>query len=95
MKELLLLCTKKFHYQFDGKAFSLTCNSVEMDLPLSLILAGVASDLTKYFCVRKIHIDNILCFVKMGPYDYILLALHGHYQNTCFICIREKNLHLY
>ena len=47
-----------------------------MDLPLSLILTGipiiefdrsVAPDLTKHFCVSKIHVDNIL-FCKNGAF---------------------------
>ena len=73
MKELLLLCTKNVHLEFNGKTFQ-QLDGVAMGSPLGPVIAEIfmvelentlVSRLKNYLLFwKKYYVDDTLCFVK-------------------------------
>ena len=74
LKEMLLLCTKKVHFTFNGKTYIQT-DGVAMGSPLGPVLADIfmvefekslLPELTSYISYWKRHVDDTICFKKLN-----------------------------
>ena len=84
MKELLILCTKKFHFTFDN-VIKVQNDDVAMGSPLGPVLSDIfmieletsllPPELTDYLQYWKRYIDDTICFKKVGSVNYILSIL--------------------
>ena len=92
MKELLLLCTKKVHFTFNGKIY-MQVDSVATGSHLGPVLAYIFMiELEKTIlpelkeCVKywKRYVDDTISFVKLGTISYIITKLNSSDNNIQF-----------
>ena len=92
MKELLLLCTKKDHYTFNGKIY-MQVDGVAMGSPLGPVLVdifmielekAILPELTECIKYWKRYVDDTLSFVKLGTISYIITKLNSFDNNIQF-----------
>ena len=82
MKELLLLCTKKVHFTFNGKIY-MEVDGIAMGSPWGPILADILMiklekallpELTECIKYWKRYVDDTISFLKLGTVIiYIIL----------------------
>ena len=98
LKEMLLLCTKKVHFKFNGKTYIQT-DGVAMGSPLGPVLADIfmielekslLPELTSYISYWKRYVDDTICFIKIEYVDNILSVLNGFDNNIKFTVEEEK-----
>ena len=98
LKEMLLLCTKKIHFTFNGKTYIQT-DGVAMGSPLGPVLADIfmielekslLPELTSYISYWKRYVDDTICFIKIEYVDNILSVLNGFDNNIKFTVEEEK-----
>ena len=84
LKEMLLLCTKKVHFTFNGKTY------IQMGSPLGPVLADIfmidlekslLPELTSYISYWKRYVDDTICFIKIEYVDNISPLLNGFDNN--------------
>ena len=102
IKELLLLCTKIVHFEFNGKTFQ-QLDGAAMGSPLGSVIAVIAEifmvklentlvfRLKNYLLFWKRYVDDTLCFVKKGSRDYVLSSLNDFHDNITFTFEEERN----
>ena len=78
LKKMLLLCTKKVHFMFNGKTYIQT-DSVAMGSPLGPVLADIfmielEKSLVPELKYCKRYVDNTICLIKIEYVQYILLV---------------------
>ena len=88
MKELLLLCTKNVHFEFNGETFQ-QLDGVAMGSNLGPVIAGIF--MKNYLLFWKRYVDDTLCFVKKGSRDYVLSSLNNFHDNITFTFEEERN----
>ena len=98
LEEMLLLCTKKVRFTFNGKTYIQT-DGVAMSSPLGPVLAGIfmielekslLPELTSYISYWKRCVDDTICFIKIEYVDNILSVLNGFDNNIKFTVEEEK-----
>ena len=98
MKEILLLCTKKVHFTFNGKTYIQT-DGVAMGSPLGPVIADIfmielekslLPELTSYISYWKRYVDDTICFIKIEYVDNILSVLNDFDNNIKFTVEEEK-----
>ena len=99
---MLLLCTKKVHFTFNGKTYIQT-DGVAMGSPLGPVLADIfmielekslLPELTSYISYWKRYVDDTICFIKIEYVDNILSVLNGFDNNIKFTVQEEKEVML-
>ena len=105
MKELIKLCTKDVHYNFNGTTYAQK-DGVAMGSPLAPVLAGIFTVELERAVIRKLsqhlqfwkrYVDDTICFVRNGYQDFVLSCLnsfHNFIQFTYEIENRMKYLFL-
>ena len=95
---MLLLCTRKVHFTFNGKTYIQT-DGVAMGSPLGPVLADIfmielekslLPELTSYISYWKRYVDDIICLIKIEYVDNILSVLNGFDNNIKFTVGEEK-----
>ena len=98
LKEMLLLCTKKVHFTFNGKTYIQT-DGVAMGSQLGPVLADIfmielekslLPELTSYISYWKRYVNDTICFIKIEYVDNILSVLNGFDNNIKFTVEEEK-----
>ena len=98
LKEMLLLCTKKVHFTFNGKTYIQT-DGVAMGSPLGPVPADIfmielkmplLPELTSYISYWKIYVNDTICSIKIEYVECILLVLNG-FDNNIEFTVEEKN----
>ena len=97
MKELLLLCTKKINFTFNGKIY-IQVGSVDMGSPLGPVLANIfmiklekaiLPELTECIKYCKRYVDITISFIKLGTINYIITKLNSSDKNIQFTFEKE------
>ena len=97
MKELLVLCTKNVHFTFDN-VIKVQKDGVTMGSPLGPVLSDIfmieletslLSELTAYIPFWKRYVDDTICFIKVGPVNYILSVLNSFGVNIDVLLCRK------
>ena len=90
LKEMLLLCTKKVHFMFNGKTY-INADDVAMGSPLGPVPAfrtelekSLVPELTSYIKFWKRYVDNTISFIKIEYVEYILSGSNGFDNNIEF-----------
>ena len=92
MKGLLLFCTKKDHFTFNGKIY-MQVDGVTMGAPLGPVLVdifmidlekSILPELTECIKYWKRYVDDTLSFVKLGTISYIITKLNSFDNNIQF-----------
>ena len=92
MKELLLLCTKKVHFIFNGKIY-MQVDGVAMGSPLGPVLVdifmielekAILPELTECIKYWKRYVGDTISFVKLGTISYIITKLNSFDNNIQF-----------
>ena len=100
MKELLLLCTKKVHFTFNGKIY-MQVHSVAVGSPLGPVLGdifmielekAILPEITECIKYWKRYIDDTISFAKLGTISYIITQLNSFDNNIQFNFEEEKVL---
>ena len=95
---MLILCTKKVHFTFNGKTYIQT-DGVAMGSPLGPVLADIfmielekslLPERTSYISYWKRYVDDIICLIKIEYVDNILSVLNGFDNNIKFTVEEEK-----
>ena len=92
MKELLVLCTKNVHFTFDN-VIKVQKDGVAMVSPLGPVLSDIffieletsfSSELTDCIPFWKRHVNDTICFIKVGRVNYILSVVNSFGVNIKF-----------
>ena len=92
IKELLLLCTKKVHFTFDGKIY-MEVDGVAMGSPLGPVLADIfmielektiLPELTECVKYWERYADDTISFVKLGTVNCIITKSNSFDNNIQF-----------
>ena len=92
MKELLLLCTKKVHFTFNGKIY-IQVDGVAMGSPLGPVLAdifmiesekAILPELTEFIKYWKRYVDDTISYIKLGTINDIITKLNSFNNNVQF-----------
>ena len=98
LKEILLLCTKKVPFSFNGKTYIQT-DGVAMGSTLGPVLSDIfmielekslLPELTSYMSYWKRYVDDTVCFIKIEYVEYILSVLNG-FDNNIEFTVEEEN----
>ena len=85
MKELLLLCTKKVHFTFNGNIY-IEVDGIAMGSPWGPILAdifmielekAILPELTECIKYWKRYVDDTISFLKLGTISYTITKLNS------------------
>ena len=85
MKELLLLCTKKVHFTFNGKIY-MEVDGIAMGSPWGPVLAdifmiklekAILPELTECIKYWKRYVDDTISFLKLGTISYTITKLNS------------------
>ena len=98
MKELLLLCTKKVYFTFNGK-INMQVDGVAIESPLGPVLADIFMiqlekvillELTECIKYWKRYVNDRISFVKFGSINYIITKLNSFDKNIQFSLEEEE-----
>ena len=98
LKELIKLCTKDVHFNFNGTTY-VQKDGVGMGSPLAPILAGifmvelegaVIPKLFQHLQFWKRYIDDNICFVCNGYQEFVLSRLNSFHNSIQFTYEIEK-----
>ena len=97
IKELLLLCTKKVHFTFDGKIY-MQVDGVAMGSPSGPVLADIfmielektiLPKLTEFIKYWKRYVDDTISFVKLGNVNCIITKSNSFDNNIQYTSEEE------
>ena len=92
MKELLLLCTKKVHFTFNGKIY-IQVDGVTIGSPLGPVLAdifmiesekAILPELTEFIKFWTKYVDDTISYIKLGTINDIITKLNSLNNNVQF-----------
>ena len=98
MKELIKLCTKDVHFNFNGTTY-VQKEGVAMGSPLAPVLAGifmvelgrtVIRKLSQHLQFWKRYVDDAICFVRIGYQEFVLSCLNSFNNSIQFTYEIEK-----
>ena len=99
MRDLLLMCTKNVHFNFDGKTYA-QIDGVAMGSPLGPVIAGIfmvelettlCPLLKNHIILWRRYVDDILCIIKQGSRDTILTIINGFHPQIQFTYEEQTN----
>ena len=99
VKELLLLCTKKVHFSFNGQFYSQK-DGIAMRSRLGPAIASIfrvelerslLPKLSSYMTSWKRYVDDTIAYVKTDAIDQVLSILNSFHTNISFIYKQEIN----
>ena len=92
MRDLLLLCTKKVHFSYNGDIYT-QADGVVMGSPLGPVLAGmfmvelertILLTLSEHMSLWKRYVDDTISYIKEVSIDHVLSKLNGYHDNIEF-----------
>ena len=98
MKELIELCMKHVHFNFNGSAY-VQKDRVAMGSPLAPVLAGifmveleraVIPKLSQHLQFWKRYVNDTICFVQIGYQEFVLSCLNSFHNSIQFTYETEK-----
>ena len=98
MKELIKLCQKDVHFNFDGTTYAqkdvvATGSLLAPVLPGIFMVElerGVIPKLSQHLQFWKRYVDDTICFVRNGYQEFVLPCLNSFHNSIQFIYEIEK-----